>query len=309
MSLFSGKRRRSTGGVADKTPPAGWSAEPPHGEPRIDPLLTNDWEDAGAEAWTDSWSVESDESDEADEADEWAGESIAWDDESVSGEPAEQEQSWDDDAIDQDEDVARRRRAAPAAKPFDEMMTPEMLEIEDTLPAVALPSSFRPVGDVPASRARHSVGAGRFPDAAVVDHAIRSATRPYRLDPFIFDPSSILVERLGWYIDAVDVGASAGFEALVFGVSTRPGAGVQLIVPSAVDGWTFDSAVEQLADVQMRSSGSSDTAVGFDPEGHIVCVSLLQHVDVYAVRVMGSAQLAVAVEVADRYAQVIDDAL
>ncbi len=318
MSLFSGKRRgRSRGGVADltpppgqalrkaQTPPKGWANQPPHGEPHIDPLLPDEWSDDDDS--DDDWSVEW--------SDEWTPEADGGDDDEPLDEPAEQEQSWDDDVIDQDDDVALRRRKAPAADPIDEMRRPgdpdveDAEDVDDDVPEIPLPSSFRPVRNVPANQARGSHGAGRFPSADVVDHSLRSATRPYRLDPFMFDPSSILVERLRWYVDAVDVGAAAGFEALVFDVSGRPGFGVQLVVPSALDGWNFDSAVEELEDMQMRTSGDSDTAVGYDPDGHVVCVSSLQHVDVYAVRLIGAAQPAVAVEIADRYAQVIDDDL
>jgi hypothetical protein len=321
VSLFSGKRKgRSRGGVTDLTPPAGqamrngptatsdeWAYMPAHGEPHIDPLLPDEWsddewsDDAWSGEWADDWTpaADGDDQDEPDDPDD----------------PAEQEQSWDDDIIDQDDDVALRRRKAPAANSYEKMTRPgdpdvaDVDDVDDDVPEIALPSSFRPVRNVPANQARGSHGAGRFPSADVVDQALRSATRPYRLDPFMFDPSSILVERLRWYVDAVDVGAAAGFEALVFDVSDRPGFGVQLVVPSALDGWNFDSAVGELEDMQMRTSGDSDTAVGYDPDGHVLCVSSLQHVDVYAVRLIGAAQPAVAVEIADRYAQVIDDDL
>ena len=328
MSLFSGKRRdRSRGAGADltpptgqarrkaPTPPTGWTNEPPHGEPHIDPLLPDEWSpDDGSDEWSDDGSDDGPDDGSDEWSDEWSPEADGGNGTEPGDEQAEQEQSWDVEDIDQDGEVVLRRRRARAADPIEEKTRPgepdvgNADDVDDDIPEIPLPSSFRPVRNVPANQAR-SHGAGRFPSADVVDHSLRSATRPYRLDPFMFDPSSILVERLRWYIDAVDVGAAAGFEALVFDVSGRPGYGVQLVVPSALDGWNFDSAVEELEDMQMRTSGDSDTAVGYDPDGHVVCVSSLQHVNVYAVRLIGAAQPAVAVEIADRYAQVIDDDL
>jgi hypothetical protein len=328
MALFGGRRRSRSGGVADMTPPQSWAVPAPvRAVPAADPLL-DDWipprraavfvppevGDRDHEEWDDDqWD---DERADSRRADQWDDE--AWDgDDDWERDPRDAERAVQSRAgsleparVDQDDEMVLRRRPATSAKEHAAPADVDVLVEHDNHPVLPLPASFRPLRHVATGTQRHLAGAGEFPDAALVDSApVRSTARPYRLDPFIFDPSSILVNRLGWYIDSVDVGAASGFEALVFGVGSRPRIGAQLIVPSAIDGWTFDSAVGGLTDVQIRTSGESDTAVGFDREGNTVCVVLLQHVDVYAVRLKATSQFAVAVEVADRYAQVIDDEL
>ena len=324
MALFGGRRRSRSGGVADATPPQSRAvAAPVRAAPPPDPLLDDwipprraalfvppeaagarveerptdeQWDDERGPRWTDEWD------DDVWEDGDW--ERDRRDDERTVQSPAG---SWETARVDQDDDMVLRRRPATRAREVADE-DPGVLVERDALPVMPLPASFRPLRHVATSAQRQYAGAGLFPDAELVDSApVRSSARPYRLDPFIFDPSSILVNRLDWYIDSVDVGAASGFEALVFGVAGQPRIGAQLIVPSAVDGWTFDSAVGGLTDVQIRTSGESDTAVGFDREGNTVCVVLLQHVDVYAVRLKATSQFAVAVEVADRYAQDIDD--
>jgi hypothetical protein len=314
VSLFSGKRRsRSRGGFGDRTPSAPRTR--PLGEPiRIEPDVTAEWTEGWSSGWSEDWAEDWAAELDSRDGDSWAatvddhGDDHG-DDDRGDDDRGDDAGSWRGGVIDHDGDVALRRRVAATAKVLDDRIEPGVLAPDEAFPMLPLPAAFRPIRNS-VSPQRHLFGAGRFPDTSIVDEApTRSVVRPYRLDPFMFDPSSILVGQLGWYIDTVDVGAASGFEALVFGVRGRPGIGAQLIVPSAVDGWTFDSALSSLTEVQTRSEGNCDTAVGFDRDGNTLCVSLLQHVDVYAVRLKGTSQFAVAVEVADRYAQVVDDEL
>ena len=300
MSRFSGRRRsRQHGSVAEDTPPAPWPA-PSQAPAGIDPLLT------GRPAPDSETDEVGDDDGFDDDSESWSD----WADESGFGERSDLDRVLRPASIDHDDSMALTRRARQT-KVFDhtEEDGDDLDPIPD-VPLVPLPASFRAVPESWSARRRTTQGAAGLPDAETVEESPRrTVSRPYRLDPFAFDPSSILVGRLGWYIDGVDVGAGPGFEALVFTVGNRSDVGVQLIVPASVDAWTFDSAVLGLEDVHVRSLGESDTAVGFDADGDTVCVSLRQHLDVYAVRLKGSNQFTVAVEIADRYAQVIDDEL
>lgn len=318
MSKFSGKRRRrQSSGVAEQTPPTPWPAPSQVPAAAIDPLLptqrravtdppTNDGA-GGAVAGTDPANERHDvvpaslEPEQGwDSWDEW--------DESSLGERSDLDRVCEPPRMDQDGDMVLMRRNRQD-RVFDQEDDDVAGDERDDEPLIPLPSTFRPL-PVGAARSHGAAGAAALPDSETVEESPRRmVSRPYRLDPFIFDPSSILVNRLGWYVDDVAVGAAPGFEALVFGVNGRPDVGIQLIVPTSVGGWTFDSAVRELEEVRVRTLGDSDTAVGFDADGDTVCVSLRQHLDVYAVRLTGSNQFAVAVEIADRYAQVIDDEL
>lgn len=297
MARFSRGRRNRQGGEADEaTPATPWPA--PSQSPSIDPLLTERRPEGDAPS---AEGVGDDHDELADAFEDWIYES-------TFGEPADLGRVLEPGSIDQDDGMVLMRRNRQS-KVFDHTEEDDDFDRFDDVPLVPLPSTFRAMPDTWAAR-RHRVSGAALPDAETVeDSPRRMVSRPYRLDPFMFDPSSILVNRLSWYIDDVEVGAGPGFEALVFGVGGRPDVGVQLIVPTSVDGWTFDSAVQGLEEVHVRSLGDSDTAVGFDADGDTVCVCLRQHLDVYAVRLTGSNQFAVAVEIADRYAQVIDDEL
>jgi hypothetical protein len=239
--------------------------------------------------------------------DDWDGRAAGdrWDDEWA-------DDPWLRDAMsrarvlaDQDVDVWRRSRNKPSDATPVRMSRP----VDDVAPRPPEPldGSFVPMTDRGRPN-RVQAGARPLPDATSVSSATRQGEDSLtRLDPFAFDPTSILANRFSWFVSEVRAGRGSGFEALSFEIRHRDDASAQLIVPTMADGWSFESAVAELTGVLTTTDAPYDVAVGTDPDGCAVCV-LQRGLDVMAVRLIGTTtnSHSVAVEMAERYLKAIE---